>query len=169
VRTHSAMLAHLFKPGEMHGQQFLFLKSFLEYCRLKEPVFPLPSQEMENAHWDVFTEYITSSDGRLDIVIRSPDLGYIVLIENKVDAWEQPDQLKRYGRWLESQRRDYPEQGLIFLTLQGSSAYSAGDVSYLPLSYHDDIYTWLASNLDQIQAPNVRSVLTQYAALVRNL
>jgi hypothetical protein len=169
VRTHSAMLAHLFKPWEIHGQQFLFLKSFLEYCHMKEPEFPQPSGVMESAHWDVITEYVTVSEGRMDIVVRSPDLGYIVVVENKVDAWERTDQMKRYGRWLESQLRDYPTQGLIFLTLQGYQAYTAQGVPYLPLSYHDDISSWLAGILDNIQAQNVRTVISQYVVLARNL
>lgn len=169
VRTHSAMLAHLLNPRAAHGQQFLFLQTFLEWCASKMSAFPLPQALNENDHWIVSTEYITPTDGRLDIVIRSPDQNYLLVIENKVDAWEQADQVKRYAHWLDSQRREYPDQALIYLTRTGRQAYSAQDASYLTLSYHADIPGWLEKLINQIQAFSVREVVKQYIDLARNL
>lgn len=168
TRTHSAMLAHLLDPAQSHGQGYLFLKAFLEYCHKKDASFPLPWTDLDAGHWQVVTEEVTNI-GRLDIVLRSPDLNYLCVIENKVDAWEQPEQLKRYGGWLERQRQEYPDQVLIYLTPSGSQAYTAQDFPYLALSYHEDIAAWLSRSLEGIQAPGVRVIIQQYINLAHTL
>lgn len=167
-RTHSAMIAHLLRSGDSHGQQHLFLDAFLTHCRQRYPDFPLPPGEVASAEWQVVTE-LSTSHGRLDIVLRSPELNYLCVIENKVDAYEQTDQLLRYGRWLRSQEEEYISQALVYLTLYGNQAYTARGTPHFPLSYRQDITAWLEGTLDQIQAPNVREIVGQYLDLVRRL
>ncbi len=168
TRTHSAMLAHLLQPDGSHGQQHLFLEAFLARCRRRHQDFPRLLGETSSARWQVSTELVTP-DGRLDIVLRCPELSYLCVIENKVDAYEQTDQLLRYGRWLKSQAQEYPSQALVFLTVHGNLAYTAQDTPHYPLSYHQDISAWLEETLAQIQAPNVLEVVRQYLELVRRL
>jgi hypothetical protein len=168
VRTHSAMLAHLLNPQASHGQDFLFLRIFLEHCAQKHEGFPLPSGPFERSHWQVLTEHPTS-DGRLDIVIRCPELNYIIVIENKVDADERENQLSRYGKWLASLQREYPSQALVFLSIYGRKPSTAGELPVYRLSYRDDIPAWLENALPQIQAPNVLEVVRQYRSLVSSL
>lgn len=168
VRTHSPMLAHLLNPEASHGQQDLFLSAFLEECAQAFPDFPLPSEDVKSGHWQTYPEVHTLF-GRLDIVVRSPDLNYLCVIENKVYAGEQPDQLWRYGEWLETQKDDYPQRALIYLTLHGVASNTAQDVKYFRLSYKRDIDWWLTKTIPNIQAPVVKTVVRQYLDLIRKL
>ena len=168
VRTHSALLAHLLNPGASHGQQDLFLSAFLGECAQAFPDFPLPSEDVKNGHWQTYPEVMTPF-GRLDIVIRSPDLNYLCVIENKVYAGEQPGQLERYGEWLATQHDDYPQQALIYLTLHGLASNTAQDVKYFRLSYKRDIDWWLIKTIPNIQAPVVKTAVKQYLDLIRKL
>lgn len=167
-RTHSALLAHLLRPGNSHGQQYLFLKSFLEFCSDKYPKFPLPAEDIETGRWIVKTE-IEIPNGRIDIYIESPDLNCVYVIENKIDAGEQPEQLRRYGSWMNSISEKYPIQALIFLTIRGDESITSHDILHFPLSYHEDISSWLGSLLPEIPAQNLREVITQYRNLANQL
>ncbi len=168
VRTHSAMLAQLFNPKGSHGQQFIFLNSFIDLCGRKYPDFPLPFDNIDSGHWNIVVEKIIP-EGRIDILIQSPDLGCVFVIENKIDALEQEQQLSRYGLWMDSVVNEYPTQALIFLTIRGDKSISHGDYPYFPLSYRGDITTWLDGVTPDIQAPNVREVVSQYLNLIRHL
>jgi hypothetical protein len=168
TRTHSAMLANLLDPGGSHGQRYLFLETFLERCAHLDPNFPLPSEAINSGRWEVICELITLF-GRLDVVIRSADLNFLCVIENKVDAPEQVDQLLRYNRWMETQLEGYSSQALIYLSIHGDPAYTAQGVPYLRLSYRRDIARWLEQTLSEIEAPSVRGVVQQYRNLVRIL
>lgn len=168
-RTHSAMLANLLSPYGDHGQQYLFLDKFINYCQEKYPDFPKPSEDLKTGHWEVIIELPIPPLGRMDIVLRSPDLNYVCVIENKVDAYEQQEQLIRYGKWLDKQRQFYPDQALFFLTIDGHKSITARGLDYWCLSYHEDIAGWLSSTLDDIQAPVVKVIVEQYIDLVKFL
>lgn len=166
TRTHSALLAHLLHPLENHGQGHLFLQSFLRHCYQTYSDFPLPSGSIHDGRWEVISEMIVPRYGRLDIIIRSPDLNYLCVIENKVDAFEQSQQLERYAKWLKGQRKFYPDQALIYLTTSGYAAVTAKEFEYFRMSYHQDIAEWLSSTLEQVQAQVVKVTLQQYIDLV---
>ena len=168
-RTHSAMLANLLSPYGDHGQQYLFLEKLIDYCHEKYPDFPKPSEDLKTGHWEVITELPIPPLGRMDIVIRSPDLNYLCVIENKVDAYEHQEQLVRYGKWLDKQRQFYPDQALFFLTIDGHKSNTARELEYWCLSYHDDIADWLFKTLDYIQAPTVSVIVQQYIDLIKAL
>lgn len=165
VRTHSAFLAYLLDPAASHGQQYAFLTSFLNTCRERNPTFPLPKGEFTRYVWHVQRERSTARFGRLDIVLSCPDLGYLCVIENKVGAGEQYEQLSRYGEWLDTQAEAFADRALIFLTPRGHKSATSGDYRYFPLSYYDDIAPWLAGILPTIEAQNLRHALTQYLQL----
>jgi hypothetical protein len=107
--------------------------------------------------------------GRLDIVIRSPDLNYLCVIENKVYAGEQSNQLWRYGEWLKTQEQDYPQRALIYLTLHGLASTTAQGVQHFCLSYKRDINWWLTKTIPNVQAPVVKTVVRQYLDLIGKL
>ena len=168
VRTHSAMLAHLLDPLQSHGQQHFFLSRFIEYCASIHKDFPTPSEDIAEGLWIIRTEVVIPG-GRMDIVVQSPDLNCLYVIENKIGATEQKNQLACYGQWMQKREERYDTQALIFLTIRGDEAKSAQGQPYYTLSYHQDIAYWLESMLEAVQAPNVREVVRQYLALVRNL
>jgi hypothetical protein len=169
-RTHSAFLAHLLNPNQSHDQQTLFLEAFLSHCQAKFANFPLQRrpEEIAHAYWLTATEFHTTS-GNLDIVLRSPGFGFICVIENKIYASEQKEQIHRYAQWLETQRKNYPYQILFYLTRTGGESYTAQSAAYEKLSYHNDIHTILSGVLDRIDAAKVKETVRQYMELIIRL
>ncbi|MCB0000438.1 MAG: PD-(D/E)XK nuclease family protein, partial [Anaerolineales bacterium] len=150
-------------------QQTLFLKAFLEYCQEHLSEFPWETtNSFESSEWNVRTEQHTSY-GNLDIVIGSLSQGFLCVIENKVDASEEREQLTRYSHWLGTQKKAYPVQALIYLTPTGSRSNTSSKYRYYPLSYNKDIVQWLDQTLDHIEATQVRETVFQYQQLVKTL
>jgi hypothetical protein len=168
-RTHAALLAELLNPEGCHGQGYLFLKTYFEHCWQKEGFddFPRPAGELNSALWFIDTEKVTDC-GTMDVVVSSPELQVVLVIENKIDAQEQDQQLQRYAEWM---KRIYPEKyrkALVFLTPDGHAARtSAGE--YYRLSYREDIRQWLERVMPMIQAPRVRETVAQYLEVVTTL
>lgn len=171
IRTHSKIIAAFLDPSGSHGQKALFLHSFLNFCYRKFPDrFPMPDLDTESNAWRAYREHNTG-DGRVDIVIQNPELGFVCLIENKIDASEQSGQLTRYRKWLESEsiKREYPYRALLFLTPDGRISTTLSDKLYGGLSYRKDIYTWLGQVIPDIKAENVRQVVLQYRNTISRL
>jgi hypothetical protein len=116
--------------------------------------------------WEVRTEYPIGDQGRLDILLQSPTDSFIAAIENKVDGREQDDQMKRYAKWLHSERTETFRQ-LIFLTPDGHEPNAAERC--VRLSYHRDIAEWLERVKARITANRLLSSIEQYLAIIRNL
>ena len=103
----------------------------------------------------------------IDILIR--DQTYAVVIENKIEAGDQPQQLQRYAEQLKGEGY-HPH--LVYLTLHGHapSEDSAGDLEYLPISYKEDIRPWLTSCQKRAyDQPTLRESIAQYFELVSRL
>ena len=165
-QTHSAFLAELFRPNGTHGQGHLFLEVFLQYCSTKFESFPRLDSSIETAHWDVDCEKPVY-EGQLDIVVEAPELKFLMVLENKIGAREQKDQIGRYQSWLGRQR--YDRRVLIYLTPDGRRATTAAGEDYFCLSYAEDVVAWLQSALPNVKAPRVREAVTQYRDLIRVL
>jgi hypothetical protein len=167
VRTHSSLLADLLNPKGMHGQNDIFLYNFIKYCNIKYPYFPIPDIKIDdnNNIWFIDKEKVTSF-GNLDIVISSPDLRYLIVIENKIYASEQKDQLRRYVAWMDTKAKFYDKKALIYLTPYGNKSLT-GDGSEFILSYHDDIYNWLKGELNGIKSSKVSETIKQYLEIIR--
>lgn len=91
-----------------------------------------------------------------------------MVIENKIGAPEQPEQLQRYYAWLQ-QQHEYRNRALVYLTLDGRKSLTAGNNPYFCLSYGEDIAGWLQAALSGVKAIRVREVLGQYLEVVRTL
>lgn len=171
VSTHSAMLAELLNPAGSHGQGSLFLDSFVGICLEKDSHNQALQQFVAHTNRDlcsVMPEYHTSY-GRMDIVVLNPAIGFLCVIENKVGAGEQSQQLERYSNWMKSMHSDYPLHTLVFLTIRGYVAASAGNEEYIPISYNRDIINWLERAVPYIQAPIVKAAVQQYCEISRRL
>jgi hypothetical protein len=122
VQTHSAFLAELFRPNGAHGQGTLFLERFQQYCLARGDEFRhFPPIEFPTgaAFWEVDCEKAVP-EGQLDIVVQSRESKFLMVIENKIDAAEQKDQIGRYQDWLSRQGGEYPrDRVLIYLTPDG--------------------------------------------------
>lgn len=168
VRTHSALLAALLDPEGSHGQGDLFLREFVATLRKLASVRgePLPMAYLPDETWCVVPEKLTA-EGRLDIVLEAPRV--VIAIENKIGAGDQPEQLHRYDRWLESQRKWGKTCALVYLTLDGHESPSAGKADYYRVSYHAHIRDWIERCIRELPAARLRDLLEQYRNTIASL
>ena len=108
-----------------------------------------------------------TAGGRIDIVLSDKEKQQ-VLIENKIYAKDQENQLVRY-------QNHNSRAHLFYLTLFGEnpSGYSSGPMNenhYRLISYKTDIIEWLNSCREKsVELPVVRETITQYINLVKHL
>lgn len=175
--SHSAFLAALLDPNGSHGMQDAFLKAFIDTI-----AHGGTKPELDTAHAKVYTEYnignITeTTGGRIDILITDRSDtgsgkagGHAIIIENKIWAADQPNQLVRYHNFA-------PKATLLYLTLNGDepSAQSRGtlnaqDGGYQCISYRSDIIDWLRQCAQlSFDKPRVRETILQYINLLQQL
>ena len=159
--SHSAIIAELLNPKGLHGQGELYLTLFLlsyksGFCF-----------SLENGA-TVETEVVTG-DGRLDILITNPE-GQAIIIENKIYAQDQLEQLKRYDKYA-SEKYGKENYEILYLTLFGDEAskQSCKDVEYIPISYEVQIVEWLEECIGfSARLPLIRETLIQYQQLNYN-
>lgn len=173
VKTHSVLLADLLNPNGCHGQGILFLVTFLETCtnlksQHKNESFPLHPQDVIKDSWFVEREK-TTQYGNMDVVISNPSIKQLMVIENKIYATEQKDQIYRYAQWVKSKIDYYPHSAVLYLTLDNKPAESDGGSDYFKIGYKQEIKVWLERTLGMIQAPKVSEIIRQYIDLLRML
>lgn len=168
---HSAVIADLLNPTGKHALGAMPLKSFLKVTNVKKSFTP---EEIENAM--VETEHhigVISDDGteggNIDILITIGN--YIIVIENKIDAGDQPKQLFRYHNFC----KDKPHT-LFYLTLdrhepsEDSMVSLNTEVDYFCISYRTEITEWLTDCISYAVAkPLVRETLQQYLSIILKL
>ena len=106
----------------------------------------------------------------IDILISNNATKQAVVIENKIYARDQPEQLQRYYYTL--QKEGYSDIHLLYLTLDGHdpSEDSAGDLPYETISYKDDLLPWLkCCQMHAYDEPELRESVAQYIHLIRKL
>ena len=165
VTTHSALLANLLDPQGSHAQKHLFLGRFLTMCKAKFAGFPVPANDITSSRWVIEKEKVTSW-GNLDLVVSCRSLGYLLVIENKVWAEEQPEQLERYHCWMQTRSSTFPTQVLIYLTRDGAESHTHAGHPYFALSYRDHIKGWIKSSLVDVKAPRIIEILGQYLEVI---
>jgi hypothetical protein len=170
--VHSAFLKDLLDPRGSHAQGDLFLRVFLKHCQSKHPEFPnlLKMCQGETGIPRVYAEVPTGL-GRPDLVILL-EHEFAFIIENKIDAAEGQDQIKRYREWLGNQREARTgEIVLVYLTpCPLDSSVSLPDKCFT-LSYKDDITAWIERSIDDkgLESEQVRHSLRQYLKSIKNL
>lgn len=160
--THSSILAELLNPQGSHSLKNQFLDAFLETIGKS---FTLKDFDTTNA--TVHTEYVTDN-GRIDILIKDHKKNAII-IENKIYACDQHEQLKRYDS---SAKKHFEHYQIYYLTLFGceASEQSAGDVIYHTISYAETIIQWLDKCIAlAVRLPLVRETLIQYSNHIKQL
>jgi len=96
VRMHSAFLAELLNPNGSHGQKDAFLKLFLKsFCFKNNPINSESCKVEVEKHTGFINEQGTEG-GRIDIVITDTESKHQIIIENKIYAGDQANQLFRY-------------------------------------------------------------------------
>lgn len=161
---HSAIIAEFLNPNGSHGQGDVFLKEFLAGIKGNELC----------STFDTLTASVTTEfamdNGRIDIFITNAS-GQTIIIENKVYADDQWEQLKRYNEYA-LKRFHTGNYSILYLTLWGNEAstQSGEGVNYTCISYKDTILQWLERCMQiAIQKPLIRETLIQYANLIKEL
>jgi hypothetical protein len=176
--SHTAILTNLLDPKGKHGQKDVFLKLFLEQIEnrfKREPHFYygfLNKFDTKNAtakkeiHLGE-VNFEKAEGGRVDIVITSGIQN--IVIENKIYAGDQEQQLLRYKNHFES-------QPIIYLTLDGSEPLKnstgglALNTDFICCSYQSDIKEWLEKCIkEMVNKPFIRETLNQYLILIQRL
>ena len=169
VRTHSAFLAELLNPKGTHGQGDTFLQLFVNKFLLKNKSFDtkLASVDIEKSTGLINEDY--TNGGRIDIMI-TDSYNKRIIIENKIYAGDQENQLIRYYNF---DNNAY----LYYLTLYGEepSEWSAGKElicgeHFQLLSYKEDILEWLGlCKKEAVNHPILRETISQYINLINHL
>ncbi len=164
VRLHSKFLAEILNPKGSHGQGDKFLSLFIEQIDCKE---------FKTKNADIIVEKsigkkTETGGGRIDILIEN-NHNQTIIIENKIYAKDQENQLVRYKNFKKDSK-------LYYLTLQGRlpKKMSFGDLvldeDFYLISYKNDIIEWLekcakaSSNM-----PIVKEGINHYINLIRYL
>lgn len=162
VRLHSRFIGELLNPKGRHNQGILFLKLFIEKFGFND----YTHEQLENTY--VKIEESVGELGRIDIVLK-PYNGKEIVIENKIFAIDQPEQLLRY-------RNAYPNAHLLYLTLDGkipngdSSGHLISKIDFWCISYKSDILLWLEDcHKSSYNLPLIRETLAQYIYIIKYL
>lgn len=125
--------------------------------------------------WTVEREHYTEKHGRLDLFFKpSGHSKKCVVVELKVDAEDQPRQLKRYEDYVRACR--YQDYRIIYLTLDGRDPE---EQSYegmvhpewlMRKSFGEDVLNWLEGCIEICQDKNVDAgFMQQYWILLKKL
>ena len=174
--SHSAILTNFLNANGKHGQKDAFLQLFLKQIKtmIEQSKFNnfLDSFVSTNsiARKEIFLGQVnieTAEGGRADIVITSRDMN--IIIENKIYAGDQLQQLVRYGNY-------YKNAPIIYLTLMGnepspdSKGHLVAGVDFICISYKNEIKNWLQDCIKEMaNKPFIRETLNQYLILINDL
>lgn len=180
VKTHSAIIGELLNPKGSHGLGDKFLKLFIElvvkplykkddctYGNFEDKFnfnFELTCSKVEEFAGKINDD--ATEGGRIDIVVKD-NKGKMFLIENKIYAGEQKNQLGRYNKYDE-------KAPILFLTLDGKDSETASELEknnhYFTISYENEILLWLQECVKEaVKFPMLREVIYQYINLIKKL
>ena len=162
VRLHSKFIAELLKPKGSHGQGDIFLSLFVSVFEIK--FNPVNTTVTVEKYIGKKTE---TEGGRIDIFIENSNKNSII-IENKIYAKDQDNQLVRYFNF----RKD----NIFYLSLYGDAPTKESygnleiDKDFKVISYNNDIIFWLEKcRKEAVQLPLLREGITHYINLIKYL
>jgi hypothetical protein len=153
--AHSDVLAWLFTPWEAHGLGDRFLREFVRAVGTE----PLPKGRVREVET---REEIGPNHERIDIEVRGD--GWVLAVENKIDAAERSGQTESYAQHYRRLRKAGFVVLGVFLTRRGEPA-KADDI-FKPMSYRT-----LRKVLSQVQmhgTSDAAQVVRWFAEHIRN-
>ena len=174
VRTHSAFIAELLNPQGNHGCGDEFLKAFIKVIPSLNG-FDIETikakTQVEISIGQIDKDY--TEGGRLDIIVHTDT--HAIIIENKIYAGDQYNQLLRYYKYAESRYKN--NNRILYLTLDGGSPSELSTGKQMEegkdiysISYASDITNWLQRCIAiAVSKPLVRETLVQYLNLIKQL
>ncbi|MDE3738567.1 PD-(D/E)XK nuclease family protein [Pseudomonas resinovorans] len=155
VNLHSRFLAFLLNPKASHNCGAELLQHFLS--------------TMEIEGFDVTNATVQTEYQNIDVLIRNP-AGQAIIIENKIYAGDQPEQLVRYHQCMVNE--GCKQIWTLYLTLDGHEPeeHSGQDLDVMLASYETDIIDWLTLCIQSVaREAGVRESVFQYIDLLRKL
>lgn len=170
VRLHSAFLAELLDNKGNHGLDASYLTSFLNEC-ITDFDYDAESSSVSVEYYIGLTDETKENGGRIDIFLRDKN-NHAIVIENKVDADDQENQLLRYHNFLEKKHQG--KYIILYLTKEGydASIKSTGDtdIKYIRISYRKHILEWLKRCVEiSAQHPLIRETICQYITNLKQI
>lgn len=163
VRLHSKFIGELLNPNGSHGQNDKYLRIFFDQLKIDNIDSATSKVEIEKN----IGKKKDTKGGRIDLFLIDSNKNSVI-IENKIYARDQYNQLLRYN--------NYKKGYLFYLTLFGTepSEDSLGnlkiDKDVFLLSYKYDIINWLDECVNQsIKQPLVQSGIQHYIDLIKLL
>lgn len=180
VRSHTTFLCMLLNPDGVHGQGEVFLKIFL---RNLEKRFV---EDWKLNHFNQNGKAIVKKEksiglinqevnegGNVDLIITN-NKNQAIIIENKINAGDQKNQLYRYYNYGKRFKDGFE---LLYLTLEGRIAceLSKGGIlnenDYKRISYSDDILNWLEECIQIVKEKHLLlyTSIAQYIYIIKLL
>jgi len=177
AHVHSKVIYNLLSQNWGKKDKETFLTLFLKEIGIEDEI-------IYNKTWEVTREkeyQLDEKKTRPDFVIESQH--YIYIIEMKIDADDQPEQLKNYKKIAEGEkkRKNKKEYKLFYLTLDGHNASkkSIGEeenleenekVEYTNISFKEEILNWLGNCLKLVEGKENKSAcINQYIASINKI
>ena len=180
---HTIFLAWLFDSNERHGFKDTIIVSFLRrvinkrinFSMITKPDFPKDILAKDFNKFFVYHE-LSSNDRRFDIILSSPKLETVIVIENKIDADESKNsdgvyQTETYRKMIKNKYANYKNFFYIFLTPDGRQAKDSEE--YWCRATYSDIIEAVDDALRQrknVINENVRFITENYVRTIeRNI
>ena len=168
MRLHSRLLATLFNPKANHGLGNEFLRQFLVTAiKVDDNYITHCNESIAERYVGEVTE---TTGGRIDIILEDGKHG--IIIENKIYACDQPNQLLRYHNYGVKQFGENNFK-LVYLTLDGSepSSYSlgGGHFDFIKLSYAQDILGLLDRLMTTYPQKPIHRTIKDYITITKQL
>lgn len=168
-KLHTPFISELLNPTGSHGLNSVFLRAFFDRAKL-DLDFDFESASVKS---EFNIGYITKdrkTGGRIDIFIQDKYKNSII-IENKIYADDQVNQLLRYENYAKSNQLNYR---LLYLTLDGArasnKAVGSRNINYECISYRETILNWLEDCVVlSSEHPLIRETMKQYITNLKML
>lgn len=174
VNLHSRFIHSLLDPSGKHNQGTIFLDLFMQSCSLDE--FKI----------DIDNTKVTREDHNIDILISDEMNSKYIIIENKIYAEDQKEQIQNYIKYIYDELDEKADIYVLYLTLYGKKPSNASlgefklDGNYLKngkqqakfksISYKNDILKWL--NECRAEMQNLLKfdlIISQYIDVIKSL
>ena len=168
MRLHSRLLATLFNPKANHGLGNEFLRQFLVTAiKVDDNYITHCNESIAERYVGELTE---TTGGRIDIILEDGKHG--IIIENKIYAGDQPNQLLRYHNYGVKQFGENNFK-LVYLTLEGSEPSSdslgGGHFDFIKLSYAQDILGLLDRLMTTYPQKPIHRTIKDYITIIKQL
>lgn len=167
---HSSIIAEILNPQGAHGQGKDYLLLFLDIIKKKvnDRSFRINIEDVRAYNDEIMVETECSvQEGRVDIVVKHGHVPFLI-IENKLYAKDQEEQLNRYNKYAIRYSKEYE---IVYLSLDGKEAseYSANGIDYIKMSYSQDIVQWLEMCIKAHEISPIVEILKQYKSYIEQI